>query len=490
MFAPKFNQFGIDLARRLVSEGAVSRVDGFCTGGSTITKSVQTGLGNAGGDILNMELIERRLLNEYVSHDKLIDVERLLPQGAFGRIITADRRVGSGFVSGGIVQPSYAKSKASSFPQAVPDSYCANLVVFIHDYFIRTRPKFVFLYANAGAVTVTICELAGKMGIPVFGLVPTRVENYFTVDRLPLGLLEPVHEYKKCDLNKEDWEFAEQSLTSFRDTPAAPEYMALAQRRSNLRDLARMSVLALRDTVKAYLLCRSEHRLFMQFRAQDRWFQLATYVRTKIAWRRRFSKKIPPDRTIIYYPLHVDPESSTMVMSPYHTNQISIIEGIAKSIPSGALLVVKEHAPMVGKRPGGFYKMIEAMPRVLLLSPSLSGLDCVRRADLTVVITGTAAWEALRLKKRALVLGASPFLKLGASIMHEPSIASLPQAIETALLQPIIDDDALKEFLAKIHAVSFQMHASLLWGNYQDHSSEERMQAVRHIASRLLKMLA
>jgi hypothetical protein len=38
-----------------------------------------------------------------------------------------------------------------------------------------------------------------------------------------------------------------------------------------------------------------------------------------------------------------DPESSTMVLAEKHTDQMAVIEAIAKSMPVGMRLVVKEH---------------------------------------------------------------------------------------------------------------------------------------------------
>ena len=63
-----------------------------------------------------------------------------------------------------------------------------------------------------------------------------------------------------------------------------------------------------------------------------------------------------PNLNYIYYPLHVDPKLSTMVLSPYHTNQLAIIESLAKNIPPHFYLVVKEHFPMIGFRPKDFTK--------------------------------------------------------------------------------------------------------------------------------------
>jgi hypothetical protein len=214
------------------------------------------------------------------------------------------------------------------------------------------------------------------------------------------------------------------------------------------------------------------------FNARSAW-------RRQYASRRYFSKAPPPKSEFIYYPLHVDPEAATMVRAPWHTDQLAVIEALAKCAPAQMSIVVKEHAPMLGLRPRGFYRQIARMPRVTLLGPEHSGLDLVRSSKLTAVITGTAAWEAMRLQKPVLVIADSPFLSLGQGVIHEPCLARLHEAIYRALKMPPAGDDMLEMYIAATLLESFEMPSSLLWDTYDQHPQELRKRVVQQIVAGL-----
>ncbi|ODN65371.1 hypothetical protein [Methylophaga muralis] len=134
-----------------------------------------------------------------------------------------------------------------------------------------------------------------------------------------------------------------------------------------------------------------------------------------------------------------------MVLSPWHTNQLAVIEALAKSIPHDAILVVKENPAMLGLRPKDFYETICSFPRVVLINPYSSGLNWIKKTDMTVVITGTAAWEALRLKKPVIVIGDSPFLHVGEGVIIEPCLSNLNIAIQNAFkIKPASDEAIIK----------------------------------------------
>jgi len=178
-----------------------------------------------------------------------------------------------------------------------------------------------------------------------------------------------------------------------------------------------------------------------------------------------------------------------MVLSPMHTNQISIIEALSKSAPPYLDIVVKEHSPMLGLRPKGFYDKIKQLPRVTLLGPEHNGLELIRQSALTVVITGTAAWEAVRLKKPAIVIGDSPYLAINEGIVHSPCLTDLPKKIVEALNMLPASNESLLLYLAAINKESFEMKTSLLWGNYMTHSSEERIKVSKTIAQHILNRI-
>jgi hypothetical protein len=193
-----------------------------------------------------------------------------------------------------------------------------------------------------------------------------------------------------------------------------------------------------------------------------------------------------PERDFAYFPLHVDPEASTMVAAPMHTDQLAVVEAVAKSLPMGLNLVVKEHIPMCGLRPPGFYERLGRMPGVVLASPLEHGASLVNRSELACVITGTAGWEALLLGKPALVIGKAFYDVIGQGVVRCSSLEKLPDAVECALKTDPADDKRLALYVASILKNAFEFPTEALWGKVTPKTIEDHSGVLRHLCDRIL----
>lgn len=105
----------------------------------------------------------------------------------------------------------------------------------------------------------------------------------------------------------------------------------------------------------------------------------------------------------VFYPIHFQPEASTLVGGIFYANQIALIEAIAKSLPLGYTLVLKEHPAGRGTRPAWQYRYFSHYPNVMFCdAPSK---EIVRACDAVVTITGTIAIEAMALDKPVIMFG-------------------------------------------------------------------------------------
>jgi len=107
----------------------------------------------------------------------------------------------------------------------------------------------------------------------------------------------------------------------------------------------------------------------------------------------------------VYFPLHVQPEASTMTLAPFYLNQLYIIENLSKSLPINMKLVVKEHPNMIGKRETNYYLKIKKLPNVYVINPFYNNFELIKNSKLIFTITGTAGLEGLIFKKPVIVLG-------------------------------------------------------------------------------------
>lgn len=110
-------------------------------------------------------------------------------------------------------------------------------------------------------------------------------------------------------------------------------------------------------------------------------------------------------RRFIYFPLHVEPEAALQGISPEYFYQLSCIAALARDLPAGVLLAVKDTYASMGVRPDNFYDQIRAFKNVVLLDTMTFGLEVIRKAELVATITGTAGMEAAVMGKPVLSFG-------------------------------------------------------------------------------------
>ena len=477
LFAPTFDHFGCDVARAFLAKCGGGRVHGLCTGAHEVHEHVAAELGEFGGQFWRLEDEERTWLATPASSEELEAIERDLGPGAFGRIMIADRRVGRGFVRGGLTRPDGIGRTVERNPATAAQHYINGLYRFLQIVLQETGPSVVFCYAVAGAPAVALAELCRVRNIPFCKLTPTRIGDKYIVDSDAAGRQACVaHRFERARDGSEPFsaaalEEARQRLQLFRDRPAQPGYVRRSPQPWLLRALIRLPLYCLKSLARG-------RRPGLGLKAERAAFRLWIAWRRKFVGRAWFSTPDDLPSSFIYFPLHVDPEASTMVQSPWHTDQIAVIEALAKAAPAHMRIVVKEHAPMLGRRPRGFYRQIARMPRVTLLGPDHSTFDLIERSQLTAVITGTAAWEALLLGKQVLIVGDSPFLAIGEGLIHEPGLTRLPHAISAALRLPPASDRTLALYIAAAESESFELPHSLLWENYLHHPEDERRAVV------------
>lgn len=115
---------------------------------------------------------------------------------------------------------------------------------------------------------------------------------------------------------------------------------------------------------------------------------------------------------LCYLPLHVEPEATILMFSPWLRDQIEMCRLISQALPVGWKLLVKENLAMKGLRPLDYYRKLKAIPNIVLVSPEVSSTSLVLAARITVTLTGTALNEAAILGKPSIALGRPPGLRL------------------------------------------------------------------------------
>jgi hypothetical protein len=126
----------------------------------------------------------------------------------------------------------------------------------------------------------------------------------------------------------------------------------------------------------------------------------------RLAWRSLFERPVEGERFVLFT-LNYQPEHSIDVEAPHWTNQLEVARSIARCLPIGTLLYVKEHPSALGLRGPAVLRRYKRLPGVRLIDPRIDSHELLEKADLVVCITGTIAIEAAAYGRPAAVLGST-----------------------------------------------------------------------------------
>ena len=161
---------------------------------------------------------------------------------------------------------------------------------------------------------------------------------------------------------------------------------------------------------------------------------------------KNFQKEIPPTK-FLYFPMQVEPERNILLGAPFYSNQLALIKNIAKSIPIGYNLIVKEHYAMRLKswRNTNYYQQLLDLPNVILLHPSIKSNDVLKRCSMVLTINGSSGFEAAFYGKPCIVFSDTSYSHL--SFVHRINgIEELPSVIQK-FLKIEVNLDELNQFV-------------------------------------------
>ena len=162
----------------------------------------------------------------------------------------------------------------------------------------------------------------------------------------------------------------------------------------------------------------------------------------------------------IFFPLHAEPEAALQGMSPEYFYQLSCIAALARDLPAGIMLAVKDTYAAVGVRPDNFYDQIRAFKNVVLLDTMILGPDVIQQAELVATITGTAGFEAAVMGKPVISFGHHNIYNFLPHVRLITDERDLKPAL-VQLLDPAFDHNAAQRsgarFIAAIVQESFDL---------------------------------
>ncbi len=430
--------------------------------------------------------LEKQWLETPLDRDKLKKYEDMLGTDTLRRIIAADREVGYGLVTCGTVE----HTKLIELTHKNDDmrwAYIVGLLDYIFDFYNTEKPDIVFLYCIAGAVALAMAEVAEHLNIPYAQVIFARTNDYQILDDDPLGRLKQVKKLYENALEnpvlvQDKKEEAAAFFNNFVNQPEMPidtrywikkimrEYSTIGTVKNFTKDFIRWIAISL-NIIDAKGYYRQPSCLDMLKDNLKKFFQIHYWL---LCTKKTAVDEIVGDSPFLYFPLHVDPEMSTMVLADKLTDQVAVIERISRSMPAGYKLIVKEHIPCIGKRPKGFYDRIRRLPDVHLISPFNNNFELLNKTALTVTITGSACWESIMLGRTPLILGTVHFTNVGEGFVSCDNLNDLEVAIKRSLIEPPANKEKVKTYIASLMQSGFILSMIDIWfgGEYNPKTLE------------------
>jgi hypothetical protein len=173
------------------------------------------------------------------------------------------------------------------------------------------------------------------------------------------------------------------------------------------------------------------------------------------------SQRMIQGEKYLFYPIQYPRESRIVIRAPQFFRQERFVELVAKALPEGYSLFVKDHPSRVGDLPYGTVERISRIKEASWLHPKLKTYEIVKNCDAVVTINNTPGFEALLYGKPVIILGGASYSWYGLTKnVEDPS----PSKVKRAILEAIRDGVDERLLISQVSGI---LKASLP-GSYYD----------------------
>ena len=235
--------------------------------------------------------------------------------------------------------------------------YIYGLLHYSFERLTELRPDLVIVGYVDNAISYTLGLFCHRLQIPFAQIIHARIGSRSVVDDSLDGSLAPVRRTFALALDSPSllahkMPAARDYLRRFRDGLQGYEAFFDAYQDISLKkatsagDAARRLVAYVGKAVRFFTRDRRT-----SLRDMEKWEEIKVRVSVvlRARWRLRNGTFQPhgysPSGPFAYYPLHVDPESSTIVSAPMYTDQLAVLGVLGQEPPPRNVLVGKRACP-------------------------------------------------------------------------------------------------------------------------------------------------
>ena len=281
-------------------------------------------------------------------------------------------------------------------------------LVYTYLYFESIFRKNVTHYFTTGiAYTYNLIsfQVSKKYGVKHISFYGIRLENRTAISfdnkNTFNEVLKLYKDFKVSSVTSEMYN----PINDFLNKPKQPGYMVNAINSSKLEPVFIIEFFI--RFKKFYLANKHRYDFFTRNPFELSLFKIKKILNAKkieILHNSIFDKINTKDKFFIF-PLHMQPEASTLILSPFYVNQKECIINISKLLPLDTYLYVKEHKSALGQHNLKFYNELKKHPNIKLISYRESMFSLIKKSIGTVNLSSTVGLESLLMKKPSIMLG-------------------------------------------------------------------------------------
>lgn len=366
----------------------------------------------------------------------------------FNTLAVANRHVGRGYALGGFYHPDSEYANASYLQML--HAYNEQL-----DYWERefAEKRITLIIADSKEVA----SVARACGVAYRSMARARYKNFHYWEESETREAQAIQRaYARL---------SPRPVADGQAPPVLPPYVAGAEIIRRAMRRARLGTVLRQST---YLLARQAY-WHMRGYEKARGYYVLDMIRMLFRQRRDMRRMMGPETTsleelagvpFIYYPLHTEPEQSLGQISPEFFFQQAAIAALARDLPAGVKLAVKDVPMGCGRRPDNFYDQILRLKNVVILNLAIPGPEVIRRALGVATIAGTGGLEAALLGKPVISFGRHNPYNFLPQVMVVRDLGELPVYVRKMVAGGIDAGAALasaERFIEAVRCAGFDM---------------------------------
>lgn len=197
---------------------------------------------------------------------------------------------------------------------------------------------------------------------------------------------------------------------------------------------------------------KQEYQYIFRYSKKYLFMMIAKYISSVFTYTRKLPEKY------VYFPFHVQLDYSLTIRNPEYFDQLSLVQYIYNTLPSGVCLVVKEHPASVG----GFgwkslMKLYKDNLYLKIINPSVSNKTIIEKSLAVITVNSKVGAESILLGKPVIALGDSFYSgsKLVKKIDSRADISKVLADLLSCKMEKNNSDKEIKEMFFKVYNESY-----------------------------------